>query len=73
VFNSIVKFPFFDYEPLPPRPAKDEPLDARPLLDSELLNREGDIIKRTFWPFLLYGLVVGVIAFILINLGVAKF
>ncbi|MDR1297251.1 MAG: L-lactate permease [Deltaproteobacteria bacterium] len=34
-----------------------------------LNNREGDIIKRTFWPFLLYGVVVGIIAFILIQAG----
>jgi lactate permease len=34
-----------------------------------LSNREGDIIKKTFWPFLLYGLVVGIIAFLLIQFG----
>jgi lactate permease len=32
-----------------------------------LLNREGDILKKTFWPFLLYGVVVGLIAFALIG------
>ncbi|MDR1606897.1 MAG: L-lactate permease [Deltaproteobacteria bacterium] len=31
-----------------------------------LVNREGDILKRTFWPFLIYGLVVGLVATILI-------
>jgi lactate permease len=31
-----------------------------------LVNREGDILKRTFWPFLIYGVVVGVIATILV-------
>lgn len=38
-----------------------------------LLNREGDIIKRTFWPFLLYGVVVGVIAYLLIGMGYSSF
>ena len=27
-----------------------------------LAGREGMILKRTFWPFMLYGLVVGIIA-----------
>jgi len=27
-----------------------------------LIGREGMILKRTFWPFLLYGIVVGIIA-----------
>jgi lactate permease len=35
-----------------------------------LLNREGDILKRTFWPFLLYGFVVGIVAFLLIGMKV---
>jgi lactate permease len=34
-----------------------------------LNNREGEIMKRTFWPFLLYGVIVGIIAFILIGIG----
>jgi lactate permease len=34
-----------------------------------LLNREGDIIKKTFWPFLLYGAVVGAVTYILIDIG----
>lgn len=38
-----------------------------------LVNREGDILKRTFWPFLLYGVVVGIIAYILIGMGYASF
>jgi lactate permease len=38
-----------------------------------LLNREGDILKRTFWPFLLYGVVVGVVAFALIHAGFSDF
>jgi lactate permease len=38
-----------------------------------LLNREGDILKRTFWPFLLYGVVVGIIAFVLIDIGFSSF
>jgi lactate permease len=27
-----------------------------------LIGREGMILKRTFWPFLLYGIVVGIVA-----------
>ena len=38
-----------------------------------LVNREGDILKRTFWPFLLYGVVVGIMAYILIGMGYASF
>ncbi|MDR2788513.1 MAG: L-lactate permease [Candidatus Accumulibacter sp.] len=38
-----------------------------------LLNREGDILKHTFWPFLLYGVVVGVIASVLVNIGFSSF
>lgn len=38
-----------------------------------LLNREGDILKKTFWPFLLYGVVVGIIAYILIGVGYGSF
>ncbi|MDR1490560.1 MAG: L-lactate permease [Desulfovibrio sp.] len=34
-----------------------------------LLNREGDILKKTFWPFLLYGVVVGIIAWVLIGMN----
>ncbi|MDL2266848.1 L-lactate permease [Desulfovibrio sp. OttesenSCG-928-G15] len=36
-----------------------------------LVNREGDILKRTFWPFILYGVVVGIIATMLISSGYA--
>ncbi|GHV39573.1 L-lactate permease [Synergistales bacterium] len=32
-----------------------------------LLNREGEIIKKTFWPFLLYGAVTAIVAYILLN------
>jgi lactate permease len=32
-----------------------------------LLNREGEVIKKTFWPFLLYGIVAGIVAYILIG------
>jgi lactate permease len=35
-----------------------------------LLNREGDIIKKTFWPFLLYGIVVGIVVWLLISMQV---
>jgi lactate permease len=38
-----------------------------------LLNREGDIIKKTFWPFLLYGIVVGIVAYILLGTGYSAF
>jgi lactate permease len=38
-----------------------------------LLNREGEIIKKTFWPFLLYGVVVAVVAYILIGTGFSSF
>ena len=27
-----------------------------------LIGREGMILKKTFWPFVLYGIVVGIIA-----------
>jgi lactate permease len=33
-----------------------------------LLNREGDILKKTFWPFLLYGIVVGIVTYVLIGM-----
>ncbi|GHS95744.1 L-lactate permease [Synergistales bacterium] len=32
-----------------------------------LLNREGEIIKKTFWPFLLYGAVTAAVAYFLLN------
>ena len=38
-----------------------------------LLNREGDILRRTFWPFVLYGVVVGIIATLLIAVGYGTF
>lgn len=38
-----------------------------------LSNREGDILKQTFWPFLLYGLVVGLMATLLISSGMYPF
>lgn len=33
-----------------------------------LANREGDILKQTFWPFLLYGIVAGLMATFLVHL-----
>ncbi|GHV75081.1 L-lactate permease [Spirochaetia bacterium] len=33
-----------------------------------LLNREGEMIKKTFWPFLLYGIVAGIVAYLLIGI-----
>ncbi|MDR1366630.1 MAG: L-lactate permease [Puniceicoccales bacterium] len=38
-----------------------------------LSNREGDILKKTFWPFLLYGLSVGIVAYVLITIGYSTF
>jgi lactate permease len=38
-----------------------------------LLNREGEIIKKTFWPFLLYGVIVGISAFILVGIGFGRY
>jgi lactate permease len=38
-----------------------------------LLNREGDIIKKTFWPFLLYGVVVAIAAYFLLGTGYSAF
>ncbi|MDR1943306.1 MAG: L-lactate permease, partial [Synergistaceae bacterium] len=38
-----------------------------------LSNREGDIIKKTFWPFLLYGVVVGAVTYFLIGVGFSAF
>jgi lactate permease len=35
-----------------------------------LNNREGEIMKKTFLPFVLYGVIIGIIAFILIGIGV---
>ena len=33
---------------------------------SDLIGREGDILKQTFWPFLLYSIPVGIVASILV-------
>jgi lactate permease len=38
-----------------------------------LSNREGDILKKTFWPFLLYGLCVGIVTYMLIAIGYSTF
>ncbi|MDR0451197.1 MAG: L-lactate permease [Treponema sp.] len=38
-----------------------------------LANREGDIIKKTFWPFLLYGIVAAAAACLLIAAGYSAF
>ncbi|MDR1921862.1 MAG: L-lactate permease [Candidatus Adiutrix sp.] len=38
-----------------------------------LVNHEGDIFKKTFVPFVLYGLVVGIITYILIYSGYSSF
>ena len=31
-----------------------------------LSGREGEVLRRTFWPFLLYGIVVGIICWVLV-------
>lgn len=38
-----------------------------------LLNREGEIIKKTFWPFVLYGVVVGIVSFLLLGINYSAF
>jgi lactate permease len=38
-----------------------------------LSNREGDIIKKTFWPFLLYGIVVALMVSLLLGIGYSSF
>ncbi len=40
-----------------------------------LNGREGDILKKTFWPFMLYGVVVGIVTYILlaVNFDVLAF
>ncbi|MDR1835015.1 MAG: L-lactate permease, partial [Fusobacteriaceae bacterium] len=34
-----------------------------------LNDREGEIIKKTFMPFILYGIVVGIVAYIMLAVG----
>ncbi|MDR3176634.1 MAG: L-lactate permease [Desulfovibrio sp.] len=34
-----------------------------------LLNREGEVLRKTFWPFVLYGIVVGIVTYILIGMN----
>ena len=34
-----------------------------------LVNREGDILKKTVFPFVLYGIVVGIVAFAMLGYG----
>ncbi|MDR1379481.1 MAG: L-lactate permease [Synergistaceae bacterium] len=38
-----------------------------------LSNREGEIIRQTFWPFMLYGVVVGAVAYGLVTIGFPAF
>jgi lactate permease len=38
-----------------------------------LLNKEGEVIKKTFWPFLLYGVVVAATAYFMLNIGFSAF
>ena len=38
-----------------------------------LSGREGEILKKTFWPFMLYGLVVGIVTTLLIAFGPQMF
>ena len=37
-----------------------------------LVDREGEILKKTVWPFILYGLVVGIVAFALLTNGYGR-
>ncbi len=38
-----------------------------------LSGREGEVMRKTFWPFLLYGVVVGIICLLLISFTSATF
>ncbi|MDR3259167.1 MAG: L-lactate permease [Fusobacteriaceae bacterium] len=38
-----------------------------------LLNREGEIIKKTFIPFFIYGVVVGIVTLILVSINFREF
>lgn len=38
-----------------------------------LSGREGEVLRRTFWPFVVYGLVVGIICFVLVTLNPGVF
>jgi lactate permease len=35
-----------------------------------LLKREGEIIRKTFIPFMIYGVVVGLMAYLLLASGI---
>ena len=34
-----------------------------------LSGREGEVMRKTFWPFLLYGIVVGIICTMLVGVA----
>lgn len=38
-----------------------------------LSGREGEVMRRTFWPFLLYGCVVGIICWVLVSANPATY
>jgi lactate permease len=38
-----------------------------------LVDREGEILKKTVIPFILYGISVGIVAYIMLNMGYGKF
>lgn len=38
-----------------------------------LSGREGEVLRKTFWPFLLYGIVIGIICWVLIGSNPAHF
>ena len=38
-----------------------------------LSGREGEVLRRTFWPFMLYGTIVGIICTVLVMLNPGVF
>ena len=38
-----------------------------------LSGREGEVLRRTFWPFMLYGIIVGIICTVLVILNPGVF
>lgn len=38
-----------------------------------LSGREGEVLRRTFWPFMLYGIIVGIICTVLVMLNPGVF
>ena len=38
-----------------------------------LSGREGEVLRRTFWPFMVYGIIAGLICFLLVGLNSGVF